>query len=166
MRTADNPVFIGIGSNLLDPKAQVLRGIRAINADPDLDLVSKSSLYSNPPMGPIRQADYVNAVVQVSTTIDIHELLGRLQRIETAHGRTRSPQKWGPRTLDLDILLCGHMSIQSKLLTIPHPGLLERPFVIVPLAEIAPSLVLPNGITTAAMVERLASERLVRLDDE
>ena len=166
MSPAVNSVFIGIGSNLSDPRAQVRSAFAAIEGDPDLELLSRSSLYSNPPMGPIRQADYINAVEAVSTSIDNHALLERLQGIELTHGRARTVEKWGPRTLDLDILLRGDVSIDTDALTIPHPGLLLRAFVIVPLAQIAPNLILPNGITAAEMAGRLASDRLVCLSDE
>ena len=117
-------------------------------------------------MGPVDQPNYVNAVIRLSTELDCLELLSRLQDIETAHGRVPSDIHWGPRVLDLDILLFGEIEFHSADLTVPHPGILQRSFVVVPLAEIAPDLILPNGIAAADMARRLTCDDLQRIDNE
>ncbi len=160
---ASNIAFVGIGSNLSDPKAQVLSAINTINAHAGMSLESQSSLYTSPPMGPPHQPNYINAVVKIETVLNSFELLERLQRIEIDHGRTRNGIRWGPRTLDLDILLFGAESINSDKLEIPHPGLTERAFVVIPLAEIDPELMLPNGVRAAELALHMADETLARL---
>ncbi|MFP6781189.1 MAG: 2-amino-4-hydroxy-6-hydroxymethyldihydropteridine diphosphokinase [Gammaproteobacteria bacterium] len=166
MSLTDNTVFIGIGSNMADPVAQVQSAFVALNAHPELELIRESSLYRSPPMGNLAQADYVNAVAEVSTVTDNAALLKHLQAIELAHGRIRASEKWGPRTLDLDILLRGAVLVESETLTIPHPGLLQRAFVILPLAEIAPKLILPNGLSASAAAKLFADTGVVRVSNE
>jgi 2-amino-4-hydroxy-6-hydroxymethyldihydropteridine diphosphokinase len=158
--------FVGIGSNLQGPAAQVRSAIRAIDASPDMSLERTSSLYSSPPMGPPDQPDYVNAVVKIETVLSSFDLLESLQRIELEHGRSRTGMRWGPRTLDLDILLFDTESIDTVRLKIPHPGLTERPFVIVPLAEIVPDLMLPNGVCVHELALPLKNETLARLPND
>lgn len=136
-------VWIGLGSNLADPVAQLRRAFEALAAIPHTRLVARSALYRNPPMGPQDQPDYVNAVAQLATGLEPLALLDALQAIENAHGRRRE-RRWGPRTLDLDLLLWGERVIDHPRLTVPHPGLPERPFVLYPLAEIAPELHIPG----------------------
>jgi 2-amino-4-hydroxy-6-hydroxymethyldihydropteridine diphosphokinase len=158
--------FIGVGSNLNDPVTQVRSALMAMVRASDWKVESQSSLYTSPPMGPVDQPNYVNAVIRLSTKLDCRELLGRLQDIETAYGRVPSDIHWGPRVLDLDILLFGEIEIHAADLTVPHPGILQRSFVVVPLAEIAPDCILPNGITASDMAERLTHDDLQRIDNE
>jgi len=129
---------IGLGSNLDDPVAQIRRAFAALAALPQSRLTGRSSLYRTPPMGPRDQPDYVNAVARLETRLEALELLDALQAIETAQGRVRA-ERWGPRTLDLDLLLYGEARIVTDRLTVPHPGLTERDFVLVPLREMAGS---------------------------
>lgn len=136
-------VYIGLGSNLDDPQQQVRSAIEAIQAISATSLTAASSLYHSPPMGPQDQPDYINAVVAVETELSPHQLLDALQQIEQKHGRIRK-RHWGERTLDLDILLYADKVIRDERLTVPHPGIPERAFVIYPLAEIAPSLQIPG----------------------
>ena len=136
--------YIGIGSNLNDPVVQVQEAIGALEMLPDTTLVSRSSLYSGKPMGPADQPDYVNAVVGIDTRMSARDLLHAMNRIEDRQGRERQGEKWGPRTLDLDLLLYGNSRIATPDLTVPHPGMHERDFVIVPLAEIAGNLDVPG----------------------
>lgn len=158
--------FIGIGSNLKDPAEQVRSAMVSIGAIAGTSLESCSSLYSSPPMGPPDQPDYVNAVVRVSTALSSFELLDALQQIERHHGRVRGGARWGPRTLDLDILLFGNDTIDSDRLHVPHCGLTERAFVVVPLAEIAPDLVLPDGSAVSEIARRTAQSEVCRLPDD
>lgn len=136
-------VFIGLGSNLDNPQQQILSAIEDIAVIEKTSLQQQSSLYSSPPMGPQDQPDYVNAVVAVETALVPHQLLDVLQQIEQKHGRVRQ-RHWGERTLDLDILLFADKVIEDERLTVPHPGISDRAFVVYPLAEIAPDLQIPG----------------------
>lgn len=136
--------YIGIGSNLDNPVAQVHEALGELEMLPDTILVSKSSLYSSKPMGPADQPDYVNAVAGIDTLLSAGDLLQAMHRIEDLQGRDRQGEQWGPRTLDLDLLLYGSSRIDTPHLTVPHPGMHERDFVIVPLAEIAGNLTIPG----------------------
>ena len=130
----EHVVYIGLGSNLQNPESQVRRAIQALGELPGSGVQAASSLYRSTPMGPQDQPEYVNAVVQLATGLSPGELLDRLQRVEQAHERVRG-QHWGPRTLDLDILLYGDEVIATERLQIPHPGLAQRNFVLYPLAN-------------------------------
>ncbi|NVD05704.1 2-amino-4-hydroxy-6-hydroxymethyldihydropteridine diphosphokinase [Vibrio sp. JPW-9-11-11] len=138
-------VFIAVGSNLSSPVAQANAAIDALKALPKSEFVGASSLYSSTPMGPQDQPDYINAVVELETELTPLELLDCTQAIELEQGRVRKEERWGPRTLDLDILLYGNEVMDSERLTVPHYGMKEREFVLYPLAEIAPNLTLPCG---------------------
>ncbi|MFM2588870.1 2-amino-4-hydroxy-6-hydroxymethyldihydropteridine diphosphokinase [Vibrio sp. TBV020] len=138
-------VFIAVGSNLGDPVSQANVAIDALKQLPKSQFVSTSSLYSSTPMGPQDQPDYINAVVELKTELTPIELLNCTQTIELEQGRVRKEERWGPRTLDLDILLYGNEVMDSERLTVPHYGMKEREFVLYPLAEIAPNLTLPCG---------------------
>lgn len=138
--------YIGLGSNLADPYRQVSDALQELSALPCTQLLHYSSLYRSDPIGPAGQPDYVNAVALLDTTLAPEALLDALQAIEQSHQRVRRIH-WGPRTLDLDILLYDDRIIDNERLIIPHTWMLERNFVLWPLAEIAPDLVLPNGST-------------------
>jgi 2-amino-4-hydroxy-6-hydroxymethyldihydropteridine diphosphokinase len=137
--------YIGLGGNLADPVTQLRNARRQLGEDPRLKEVAFSSLYRSAPMGPQEQPDYVNAVMAVETRLTPPALLAVLHEVENAHGRTRVGDRWGPRTLDLDLLLYGTEMVATPTLQVPHPGLGEREFVLVPLLEIAPNLTLPDG---------------------
>jgi 2-amino-4-hydroxy-6-hydroxymethyldihydropteridine diphosphokinase len=136
--------YIGIGSNLDDPVSQVRQAIPALNAIPRSRCVVCSPLYRSQPLGPPGQPDYINAVAELVTALTALELLAVLQAIENKHGRVRTI-RWGPRTLDLDMLLYGDLILADPRLTVPHPRLHERAFVLYPLYAIAPDLKLPDG---------------------
>ena len=138
-------------------RRQVLTAIDEIAAIPRIDLLARSSLYSSPPLGPPDQPHYINAVVKLSVAMTSDALLDALQRIERAHGRIRDHVRWGPRTLDLDVLLFGDECSDGPHLTLPHPGLKERDFVVLPLQEIAPGLVLPCGTRVDALARDMAA---------
>lgn len=145
-------VFIGLGSNLANPQAQIEQAISQLRMLPDSRLDAVASLYCSRPMGPANQPDYVNTVVQLATTLCADTLLSELQGIENEQGRERKGEHWGPRTLDLDILLYGSHTIQTERLTVPHYGMRTREFVLYPLYEIAPDLMLPDGTRLESLV--------------
>lgn len=136
--------FIGLGSNLSDPQQQILRAIKSISQLENCSLELSSSLYETPPMGPQDQPNYINAVIKINSTLKPYELLSTLQAIENQHGRTRDTGRWGARTLDLDILLYDRLISQDPDLTLPHPGLQSRAFVLYPLLEIDKDLNIPT----------------------
>ena len=131
--------YIGIGSNLDDPRAQVLQAFTELDQLPHTRVVKKSSLYRSAPIGHAAQPDFINAVAQLETGLPAERLLAELQALEARHGRQRSFPN-APRTLDLDLLLYGNAEIRSTTLTVPHPRMRERAFVLKPLLEIAPDL--------------------------
>jgi 2-amino-4-hydroxy-6-hydroxymethyldihydropteridine diphosphokinase len=138
--------YIGLGSNLADPLTQVHNAIDALAALPGCTLRRCSSRYATAPLGPMPQPEYVNAVVSLATRLSPLALLAALQGIERDHGRVRDGNRWGPRTLDLDLLLYGALQIRLPELVLPHPEIANRAFVIVPLAEIAPSGLMVPGL--------------------
>lgn len=138
-------VYIGLGSNLSDPQQQIINALTALENIEQSQLVAVSSLYYSRPMGPQDQPDYMNAVAALNTSLSPIELLNNLQSIEKNAGRERKGNRWGARILDLDILLFGQETINNERLIIPHYGLTLREFVLIPLAEIAPQLTLPDG---------------------
>ena len=157
--------YVGLGSNLESPRRQITTAVAALGALPGTSLERCSSLYRSAPVGFADQPDFVNAVVCVQTSLSPHELLDALLAIEREHGRTRTVRN-GPRTLDLDLLLHGDAMIDAPGLQIPHPRLAERAFVIVPLAEIAPALVLPDGLPVAQLAVKLVgTQRIERMAD-
>lgn len=147
--------YIAVGSNLGDPIAQANTAINALKNIPNTKVVAVSSLYSSTPMGPQNQPDYINAVVAIDTTLPPLTLLDHTQAIELEQGRVRKDERWGPRTLDLDIILYGELQHQCDRLTVPHYGMQVREFVLYPLAEIAPSLVLPDNTSLSALLTQV-----------
>lgn len=155
--------YIGLGSNLDNPQQHVERALLELARIPRTRLEAASSLYRSEPMGPQDQPPYINAVALLETELDAHELLDQLQSIEQAHGRVRGAQRWGPRTLDLDLLLYGAAVIHSERLEVPHPGMADRGFVLYPLHEISPALVLPDGRALSQCLAACTDEGLQRL---
>jgi len=154
--------YIGLGSNLDNPESQLKTAIEALTGLPQTRLQARSSLYRSAPMGPQDQPDYLNAVVQLSTGLEPEALLDKLQGIEQAQGRVRA-QHWGPRTLDLDILLYGEDVVATERLKIPHPGIAERSFVLYPLAEINGQLEIPGLGGVGSLMEQCPDAGLSRL---
>lgn len=155
--------FIGLGANLAEPLTQLRQAVQALSRLPGSRLVACSPLYQSSPMGPADQPDYLNAVAALDTALAPHALLDELQRIEREQGRVRKAERWGPRTLDLDLLLYGSLSTQDARLTLPHYGMKSRAFVLLPLADLAPELVLPCGTSLAELVARCDRTGLHRL---
>lgn len=157
-------VYLSLGSNLQGPITQVMQGIKRLNQLPDTTLINASSLYRTKPWGMVEQADFINAVVKLHTTLPARTLLAHLLALEVAQGRVRK-LKWGPRIIDYDILLYGQKTFNEAQLTIPHPQMHCRDFVLIPLAEIAPGLILSQGpiqslISKDQQVEKLISETI------
>lgn len=151
--------YIALGSNLHTPREQLKRALNALAQLPQTQLMAVSSFYRSKPLGPQDQPDYLNAAVEISTALSPLALLDELQRIENEQGRVRL-RRWGERTLDLDILLYGDEIIQTERLTVPHYDMHNREFVIVPLAEIAPNLILPNGQKLAELADRFTVHQM------
>ena len=158
-------VFIGMGSNLATPIEQLQAATQALSLLPKTQLVARSSLYASDPLGPADQPRYVNAVAELSTELTPLELLDALQHIEQTQGRVRKAERWGPRTLDLDMLLYGDQIIASERLTVPHYHMHARAFVLYPLAELAKDLVLPNGQPLSEWLAACPFVGLERLDN-
>lgn len=155
-------VYVGIGANLDDPQQQVTTALGELARLPQSRLTRASSLYRTPPMGPPGQPDYINAVAELETTLAPHALLDELQALERAHRRVRA-EHWGPRTLDLDLLLYGQAVIDDERLRVPHPGVATRAFVLLPLAEIAPSLDVPGSGRVDALCAAADAHGISRL---
>ncbi|HDT6510303.1 TPA: 2-amino-4-hydroxy-6-hydroxymethyldihydropteridine diphosphokinase [Klebsiella aerogenes] len=151
--------YIAIGSNLASPLEQVNAAIRALAEIPDSRVASVSSLYRTPPLGPQDQPDYLNAAVALETSLAPEALLDHTQRIELQQGRVRKAERWGPRTLDLDIMLFGDEVINSERLTVPHYDMKNRGFMLWPLFEIAPQLHFPDGLALRTVLENLGAEK-------
>ncbi len=156
--------YVGLGSNLEEPIAQVRAGIAALAALPDTRNLRCSSLYVSAPVGVGRQPDYINAVCRIETALDPGSLMQRLLEIEKSHGRRRGPERGAPRTLDLDLLLYGERVIHERDLTVPHPRVRERAFVLVPLSELDPTLVVPEQGSVASLLSACAGQRVLRLE--
>lgn len=137
-------VYIGLGSNLNDPPAQLREALRHLQQQPDLRLLKQSSIYRSAPLGSLDQPDYCNAVAEIETALPAPDVLALLLRLEQTMGRQRSGARWQSRTIDLDLLLYGDQRIALDGLTVPHPELHKRNFVLRPLAEIAPGLQIPG----------------------
>ena len=149
--------YIGLGSNLGQPRRQIRNAIQAIRRIPDTRVVAESGLYSSRPLvpasGPVTQPDYYNAVVKIATQLGPHALLDHLQQIEHAQGRERL-QHWGPRTIDLDILMFDYLQTSDERLTLPHPGIGQRAFVLHPLGSIDDSLDIPGHGMLRDLIKR------------
>ena len=154
--------YVALGSNLGDPVAQLRTGARALGELPGSRLVRGSSLYRSAPVGLADQPDFINAVCEIDTSLMARDLIQALLAIETANGRVRSVPG-GPRTLDLDLLLYGELVCQETGLTLPHPRLHERAFVLYPLAEIAPGLGIPGHGRVEALLAGCAGQTIERL---
>lgn len=148
--------FIALGSNQASPLEQVAQALDAIAAIPHSRVVATSSYYRTPPLGPQDQPDYLNAAVALETDLSAEELLDHTQRIELEQGRVRKAERWGPRTLDLDLMLFGAETIATPRLTVPHYDMKNRAFMLVPLLEIAPDCAFPNGERAAGVLATLS----------
>jgi 2-amino-4-hydroxy-6-hydroxymethyldihydropteridine diphosphokinase len=146
--------FVGIGSNLGERESQLCRAIELLGAEDGIEVVAISSLRETEPVGPVEQGPFLNGAVQIATDLAPRELLERLLAIEQTMGRVRS-ERWGPRTIDLDLLLYGELVLDEPGLTVPHPRLAERRFALEPLSELDPSLTIPGSGPVAALLTEL-----------
>ena len=150
--------YIAIGSNLASPLEQVNAAVEALGEIPQSRIVAVSSFYRTPPLGPQDQPDYLNAAVVLETELGPEALLDNTQRIELQQGRVRKAERWGPRTLDLDIMLFGHETINTERLTVPHYDMKNRGFMLWPLYEVAPSLTFPDAHVPSSGQTRLEAD--------
>lgn len=155
--------YIGLGANLNDPIAQVKTALQELAKLDKTKLIASSKIYTSKPMGPADQPDYVNAVALLETELTPHQLFDYTCEIELDHGRIRNGEHWGPRTLDLDVLLYDQLQISDETLTIPHYGLKEREFVIYPLLDITPDLVLPCGTKVQSLTAKVTLNGMLPL---
>ena len=156
-------VYLGLGANLNTPKKQLDDAVVALKNLPNSEFIACSHYYASKPMGPQDQPDYVNAVACINTSLQPEQLLDLTQAIELEHGRVRKAERWGARTLDIDILLFGEHILNTERLTVPHYGLTEREFVVYPLQEIAPELILPSGASIQQIANTLPLNDLQQL---
>jgi 2-amino-4-hydroxy-6-hydroxymethyldihydropteridine diphosphokinase len=161
-----HPAYVGLGSNLERPASQVRRALAALAEVPATRLVRQSSLYGSRPLGPVAQPDFVNAVAGLLTGLDVREFFAQLRALEGRLGRVPPRERWGPRLIDLDLLVFSQLQLADEQLRLPHPGIVERNFVLYPLAEVAPELPVPGCGRVAELAARINSEGLWRLDSE
>jgi 2-amino-4-hydroxy-6-hydroxymethyldihydropteridine diphosphokinase len=156
--------FIGLGANLGEPEAQVRRAIAALGTLPRTRLLAASSLYRSAPLGVGEQSDFINAVAQIETALPARALLEELLTTEARFGRER-PHPGAPRTLDLDLLLYGNQVIEEPGLTVPHPRMHERAFVLVPLAEIAPDISIPRTGSVKTLLAACRGQKIQKIGE-
>jgi 2-amino-4-hydroxy-6-hydroxymethyldihydropteridine diphosphokinase len=154
--------YIGLGSNLNNPKQQIKTAVMALHNTADIEVVNLSSLYQSPPIDGSNQPDYINAIAQVNTHLTPLELLYICHQIEANQHRIRE-KKWGARTIDLDIIIYGVQVVASKKLVIPHPEMMNRAFVLVPLAELEDDLKVPVLGNIQELIAKLGDYQLTKL---
>ena len=159
------PAYVGLGSNQSEPRSQLTTALDELAVLPATRLIAHSQLYQSPPMGPPDQPDFVNAVAGLLTTLSAAELFDRLLQLEQGHGRIRNESRWGPRTLDLDLLVYGDTALETDTITVPHPGIPHRSFVLYPLAEIAPELAIPGMGSVRDLLEQVSDKDLRVISD-
>jgi 2-amino-4-hydroxy-6-hydroxymethyldihydropteridine diphosphokinase len=157
------PAYVALGSNLDEPAAQVLRAFDALAGLPGTRLVLRSPLYRSRPLGPVEQPDFVNAVAGLLTRLDPAHTLAELKQCETRLGRSVPVVRWGPRTIDLDLLMHGEGRSDAPELTLPHPGIAARAFVLRPWADVAPEVVVPGLGRVATLARSVDCADLERL---
>jgi 2-amino-4-hydroxy-6-hydroxymethyldihydropteridine diphosphokinase len=152
-----NQAWLGLGSNLGDRERNLRQALESLSSAGDIEIVRASSLYETAPVGYTGQPDFLNLVAEVKTTLGPHALLRRCLQVENGMGRVRE-ERWGPRVIDVDVLLYGDTVMDEEELALPHPEMLKRAFVLVPLLEIAPELQMPDGRRAADSLETLSEE--------
>ena len=156
-------VYLSLGSNQGDSRRLLEEAVRALGDLPHTRVIARSGLYRTAPVGYVDQPDFLNQVIALRTTLAPLDLLDATQGIERAAGRERGP-RWGPRTLDIDLLWYDGIRLDDERLQLPHPRMEERRFVLEPLAELAPGLVLPGGGTVAEALKKTADQAVERCD--
>lgn len=155
--------WLGLGSNLQQPVAQLRHALTRLGEAEGLEVLRVSSFYRTPPWGDEQQDDFINAVVEIKTSLDPIPLLRILQSIENVMGRQRSGRRWGPRLIDIDLLLYGDQKYHSADLEVPHPRMHERAFVLIPLSELAAELEIPGHGGVAELLQQLDDSGICRL---
>lgn len=158
------PAYVALGSNLDDPQAQIAAAFTGLSRLARCKLVARSRLYRSRPLGPQDQPEFVNAAAGLLTTLAAHELLRELKELERTLGRAQPAVRWGPRRIDLDLLVYSDLQVAQRELLLPHAGLTRRNFVLYPLRDIAPDLLVPGHGPVAALAARVGSDGLTLLD--
>jgi len=161
-----HPAYVGLGSNLDEPAVQVRRAFAALAQIPETRLVRASSLYGSRPMGPVPQPDFINAAAGLLTRLEVGDFFCAFVRTRTAAGADAAARALGPRRIDLDLLVFAQLRIDTPALQLPHPGIVERNFVLYPLAEVAPELPVPGCGRIAELLARVNPEGLWRLESD
>ena len=157
------PVYVGLGSNLDGPVQQIEAAFELLQNIPETRFVARSSLYRSAPFGEVEQPDFVNAAAALLTQLAASDLLAEFQKIERKRGRKRGGPRWGPRILDLDLLLYSDHVIEEPGLSVPHPGIAERNFVLLPLRDLAPDLIIPGLGRLASISVNEQEPRITRI---
>ena len=157
--------WLGLGANLQHPVMQVNEALSRLDRADGIEVCQVSSFYRTPPWGDEQQDDFINAVVRVETRLDPLSLLHSLQSIENAMGRQRSGRQWGPRIIDIDLLLFGDQVVNSAELHVPHPRIHERAFVLLPFAELDAGIEIPGQGKVGALLSQLDCSGIFRLDE-
>lgn len=155
--------YVGLGSNLDQPAAQIAKALTGLAILPATQLLRQSSLYRSPPWGYPDQPDFINAVAELETQLDTVELLAEMLALEQRLGRRRDGPRWGPRLIDLDLLVHGDQELETETVQVPHPRIAERAFVLMPLAELAPNLDLAGMGRVSQLLERLPESDCTRI---
>lgn len=155
--------YIALGSNLNDPLSQVEAAFRALAGLPETELTRRSPSYRNPAVGPGRQPEFINAVAEVLTGLDPYALLDAVKEIEAAQGRESDVERWAPRVIDLDIVLFGNLHMRDERLTLPHPEMHRRRFVLKPLSDIVPELEIPGHGQLRNLLQRAPAHELIQV---
>lgn len=157
------PAYIALGSNIDSPLEQVQRALERLSQLPSTQLIAHSGMYRSAPFGPVEQPEFINAVAGVLTQLRPHELLRALKQLEQSLGRQQPVVRWGPRCIDLDLLVYAQAQLASEELTIPHPGITERNFVLYPLLDLAPDLLVPGKGIVRTLAACVSVEGLQRV---
>jgi 2-amino-4-hydroxy-6-hydroxymethyldihydropteridine diphosphokinase len=160
-----HPAYVGLGSNLEEPARQVGRALKALSGLPETQLCRRSSLYGSRPLAGLAQPDYVNAAAELLTRLEVHPFFDALRTLEIRLGRPVSRERWGPRCIDLDLLLFGELQLTEGALRLPHPGMFTRNFVLYPLAELAPELTIAGHGRVVDLAARVGRDGIWPLED-
>lgn len=155
--------YLGLGSNLGNPRQEIKDAITHLHSLPKVSVTKTSSFYRSKPMGPKNQNDFINAVIEISTTLNPHQLLALCKTTERQQNRIHY-YRWGPRTIDIDLLLFEQLILDSPNLQIPHPGLPHRNFVVFPLHELNSKLILPDGVAIKSLFNELDETDITQLE--
>ena len=158
--------WLGLGSNLQQPLVQLKEALNRLAKQEQVEILRTSSFYQTPPWGDEKQDDFINAVAEIETSLEPVSLLRVLQSIENAMGRRRSGRRWGPRLIDLDLLLYGDLQYHSDELELPHPRMFERAFVLMPMCELETKLEIPGHGLTGKLLQQLDCGSICRLDEK